>query len=81
MGEYAWFKDNAGGKSHPVGQKKPNPWGLYDIYGNVNERISDKYDRSYYSRSPKVDPTGPFAGARSRNSNTRSWPREPENTS
>ncbi len=65
IGEYAWFKDNAGGKSHPVGQKKPNPWGLYDIYGNVNERISDKYDRSYYSTSPKVDPTGPSGGARS----------------
>lgn len=65
IGEYAWFKDNAGGKSHPVGQKKPNPWGLYDIYGNVNERIADKYDRGYYSRSPKVDPTGPSAGTKS----------------
>lgn len=66
IGEYAWFKDNAGGKSHPVGQKKPNPWGLYDIYGNVCERISDKYSRSYYSISPKVDPTGPSQGTSSR---------------
>ncbi len=66
IGEYAWFKDNAGGKSHPVGQKKPNPWGLYDIYGNVCERISDKYSRSYYSISPKVDPTGPSQGTKSR---------------
>ena len=65
IGEYAWFKGNAGGKSHPVGQKKPNPWGLHDIYGNVNERISDKYDRSYYSKSPKVDPTGPSPGTKS----------------
>ena len=48
IGEYAWFKDNAGAKSHPVGQKKPNPWGFYDIYGNVCERISDKYARNYY---------------------------------
>ncbi|MCA9082066.1 MAG: SUMF1/EgtB/PvdO family nonheme iron enzyme, partial [Planctomycetaceae bacterium] len=47
LGEYAWFKDNAGGKSHPIGQKEPNPWGLYDIYGNVNERISDTYARNY----------------------------------
>ena len=31
LGDYAWYKDNDGGKSHPVGQKKPNPWGLYDI--------------------------------------------------
>jgi formylglycine-generating enzyme required for sulfatase activity len=66
IGEYAWFKDNAGGKSHPVGQKKPNQWGLYDIYGNVCERISDKYSRSYYSISPKVDPTGPSQGTKSR---------------
>merc|ERR1712226_297070 len=65
LGEYAWFKDNAGGKSHPVGQKKPNPWGLYDIYGNVWERISDKYAKNYYSISPPVDPTGPQQGTRS----------------
>ncbi len=65
LGEYAWFKDNADGKSHPVGQKKPNPWGLYDIYGNVCERISDKYSRNYYSISPKMDPTGPSQGMKS----------------
>ena len=66
IGEYAWFKDNGGAKSHPVGQKKPNPWGLYDIYGNVNERISDTYARNYYSISPKEDPTGPSQGTSSR---------------
>ena len=66
IGEYAWFKGNGGAKSHPVGQKKPNPWGLYDIYGNVCERISDKYARNYYSISPKVDPTGPSQGVSSR---------------
>jgi len=66
IGEYAWFKGNAGAKSHPVGQKKPNPWGLYDIYGNVCERISDTYARNYYSISPKEDPTGPSQGTSSR---------------
>lgn len=66
IGEYAWFRGNAGAKSHPVGQKKPNPWGLYDIYGNVCERISDKYSRSYYSISPAVNPTGPSQGTKSR---------------
>ena len=66
VGEYAWFKDNAGGKSQPVGQKKPNPWGLYDIYGNVCERISDTYVRNYYAISPMVDPTGPSQGTKSR---------------
>lgn len=66
IGEYAWFKGNAGGKSHPVGQKKPNPFGLYDIYGNVNERISDTYKRNYYAESPKEDPSGPSQGTKSR---------------
>ena len=65
IGEFAWYKDNADGKSHPVGQKKPNPWGLYDIYGNVNERVSDTYSRSYYSQSPKENPTGPSQGTKS----------------
>jgi len=65
LGDYAWLKDNADAKSHPVGRKKPSPWGLYDIYGNVCERISDKYSRSYYSISPKVDPTGPSQGVKS----------------
>ncbi len=65
IGEYAWFKDNAGGKSHPVGQKKPNRWGLYDIYGNVCERISDTYAKDYYAKSPKQDPTGPSQGTKS----------------
>ena len=66
IGEYAWFKGNAGGKSHPVGQKKPNPWGFYDIYGNVCERISDKYHKDYYANSPKTDPTGPKQAIKSR---------------
>lgn len=58
-GEYAWYKGNDGGKSHPVGQKKPNPWGLYDIFGNVCERVADRYHKDYYKQGPKIDPTGP----------------------
>jgi formylglycine-generating enzyme required for sulfatase activity len=58
LGDYAWFQDNDGGKSHPVGQKKPNPWGLYDICGNVCERVSDTYARDFYAKSPKDDPVG-----------------------
>ena len=46
--EYGWVKSNAGNKSHPVGQKKPNPWGLYDIYGNVID------DSSKDDASPKT---------------------------
>jgi len=68
LGEYAWYKGNDDGKVHPVGQKKPNPWGLYDICGNVFERISDVYSKDYYANSPKEDPTGPaqFEGGGSR---------------
>ncbi len=66
LGDYAWFKDNAGGKSHPVGKKKPNQFGLYDIYGNVNERVSDTYSKTYFAKSPKIDPTGPSQGTTSR---------------
>ena len=75
LGEYAWFKDNAGRKSHPVGQKKPNPWGLYDIYGNVCERIADTYARNYYAKSPKVDPIGPVQNRKSRFEYTVTVPR------
>jgi len=66
LGDYAWFADNDGGKSHPVGQKKPNAWGLYDIVGNVCERVSDTYAKDYYAKSPKIDPTGPKVGTSSR---------------
>ncbi|MDX1680716.1 MAG: SUMF1/EgtB/PvdO family nonheme iron enzyme [Akkermansiaceae bacterium] len=54
--DHGWFKGNSGLKSHPVGQKKPNPWGLHDIYGNVCERVADRYDENFYKNSPKVDP-------------------------
>jgi formylglycine-generating enzyme required for sulfatase activity len=59
LGDYAWYKDNDDKKAHPVGQKKPNPWGLYDICGNVFERVADIYSKDYYANSPKEDPTGP----------------------
>ena len=51
-----------------MGQKKPNPWGLYDICGNVFERVADVYAKDYYANSPKEDPTGPaqFEGSGSR---------------
>ena len=59
VGEYAWFKENSDKKLQAVGQKKPNPWGLYDVYGNVWERVSDSYEETYYANSPKQDPAGP----------------------
>ena len=62
LGDYAWFQDNADGKTHPVGQKQPNPWGLHDIYGNVAEYVRDEHDPEYYAKGPKVDPAGPSLG-------------------
>ena len=57
--QYAWFADNAEQKTHPVGQKKPNRWGIYDLYGNVSEWCEDVYSPTYYQDSPAADPHGP----------------------
>jgi formylglycine-generating enzyme required for sulfatase activity len=66
LGDYAWFDGNTDAArqdyAHLVGQKKPNPWGLYDLHGNVLEWCSDYYDEKYYANSPSVDPTGPPSG-------------------
>ncbi len=59
--DYAWFDENSGGKTHPIGQKKPNPWGLYDIYGNVYEWCEDWYG-DYPTTGIVVDPKGPSSG-------------------
>ena len=59
-----WYIENSGKKTHPVGQKEPNAWGLYDMHGNIWEWCNDWYDENYYSSSPSTNPSGPAAGSR-----------------
>jgi formylglycine-generating enzyme required for sulfatase activity len=63
LGDVAWFYGNAGMKTHPIGKKKPNEIGLFDMSGNAWEWCWDWYDSSYYSDSPASDPTGPKYGS------------------
>ena len=62
LGDYAWFDKNSGGHARPVAQKQPNPWGLYDICGNLWEWCNDFYKVDYYQESPRQDPRGPTQG-------------------
>jgi formylglycine-generating enzyme required for sulfatase activity len=53
---YAYFAQNSGGKYQKVGLKLPNPWGLYDMHGNVMEWTLDQYSTDYYAHSPASNP-------------------------
>ena len=67
--DYGWYQDNSGGEMHPVGTKKPNAWGIYDMHGNLIEYCLDAYttsmglsDEQFLSETPVVDPFGAYSG-------------------
>lgn len=65
LGDYAWFEENAKEKYHPVGQKLPNKFGLYDMHGNVSEWVLDEYRKEWYTR---------FAGKKIKGAEAICWP-------
>jgi len=62
LDDIGWYVDNSANKSHPVGGKQPNAFGLYDLSGNVSEWCRDRYDSIYYRNSTGTDPKGPEGG-------------------
>ena len=60
LGDYAWYRNNTDESTNPVGRKKPNGLGIYDMSGNVSEWVWDGYDKKYYEKSPEDNPKAPL---------------------
>ncbi|MGV3484008.1 MAG: formylglycine-generating enzyme family protein, partial [Planctomycetaceae bacterium] len=61
LGDYAWFFENSNWETHPVGEKTPNPWGLYDMIGNVSEWVDAVWEMEH-PKGDAIDPTGRTEG-------------------
>jgi formylglycine-generating enzyme required for sulfatase activity/serine/threonine protein kinase len=62
LSDHVWYQSNADRRTHPVGEKKPNAWGLHDMHGNVWQWVADWHLGSYYARAQRDNPPGPNMG-------------------
>ena len=62
LSQHAWTEENSGERTHEVGTRRPNGWGLFDMNGNVAEWVHDYYGEDYYRSSPERNPRGPADG-------------------